>query len=258
MSKLLSRLFALLPDSTFKNHLRCFLYNIIQKDFTIKFSKGIFTVTKDGIEMKFTENPFHIIQTDKDYFKHQSLQPGDVVIDAGTYIGVFTVYASKVIGSKGKVYAFEPDPQTLVKLKQNLKLNNVENVVLVEKGLWSEETQLVFEQGRELSSSFIVDNSRTGINNIIKVPVTTIDKVLEAHTVEGGLFIKMNIEGSEIEALKGAIKITEQYRPSMVIRTNHIVNGHTTDKPVELFLKRFGYQTKTVQLAELTTFAQAS
>lgn len=258
MPKLISFLFKLVPETSFKHYFRCFIYNRMQKDFTITYNGQVFLVKKDSIEMKFTENPFHIIQTDKDYFRTQQLTEGDVVIDAGTYIGVFTIYASKKVGSSGKVYAFEPDPQTLKKLKQNLSINGVSNVVLVDKGLWSEETNLIFKKGQELSSSFIIDSSGGDNSDVIEVPVTTIDNVLGEEVINGRLFIKMNIEGSEIEALKGAVKTTARHKPFMVIRTNHIVDGATTDKPVESFLKQFGYKTTTLQLSELTTFAQAN
>jgi FkbM family methyltransferase len=255
MSRLVSTVFRFFPESTLKNKIRCILYNRMQKDFKLFYKDGIFVVHKENIEMKFVDNPFHILQTDKDYFLQSRLNAGDVVVDAGTYVGVFTIYASKLIGATGRVFAFEPDPGTLEKLKINLRLNNVTNVVVIDKGLWSQNTTLFFRKGLELGSSFVIDQN-VNRDEVVEVPVTTIDTVLKDEPVHGRLFIKMNIEGSEVEALKGAVNTTTKYKPFVVVRTNHIVNGKTTDKPVEDFLKQYGYKTVTLQLSELTTFCE--
>ncbi len=105
------------------------------------------------------------------------------------------------------MFAFEPDPHTLTRLRETLELNNVTNVSIISKGLWSENTTLSFEAVRELGSSFVTENEDNMVEKI-EVPVTTIDTVMKDIDVKNKIFIKMNIEGSEIEAVKGAeIKI---------------------------------------------------
>ncbi len=255
MNKLVSTIFKLLPELTLKNHARCFFYNRMQKDFKIFFKDNIFHVEKEGLVMKFVENPYHILLTDKDYFIKSSLDENDIVLDAGAYVGIFSVYASKKVGREGKVIAFEPDPDTARRLNKNLELNNASNVEIINKGLWSSDATLVFKAGRELASSFVTEDNVDNLKKI-EVPVTTIDNAMKDVNVKNKLFIKMNIEGSEIEALKGAVETIRKYRPYWVIRTNHIVNGKTTDKPVEEFLNQRHYKTITKELAELTTFGE--
>ncbi len=226
----------------------------MQKDFLIYFKDNLFYVEKDGLQMKFVENPYHRCLMDKDYFYKTSLEENDIVIDAGAYIGTFAVYASKKVGNKGKVFAFEPDPHTLTRLRKNLELNNVTNVSIISKGLWSENTTLTFEAGRELGSSFVTE--KDNMVEKIEVPVTTIDEVMKDVKVKNKIFIKMNIEGSEIEAVKGAVNTIKKYKPHWAIRTNHFVDGEMTDKKVEYLLNQWSYKTTSIELTELTTFGE--
>ncbi len=255
MNRFVSIVFRVIPDSTLKNHLRCFFYNKMQKDFLINFKDNIFYVEKEGLKMKFKENPFHRFRMDKEYFYKISLKENDIVIDAGAYFGTFAVYASKKVGNKGKVFAFEPDPHTLPRLRDTLELNNVTNVSIITKGLWSEDTSLTFEAGRELGSSFVTENEGDMAEKI-EVPVTTIDKVMKDIDVKNKIFIKMNIEGSEIEAIKGAVNTIKKYKPHWAIRTNHFVDGEMTYKKVECLLSQWNYKTTTIELTELTTFGE--
>ena len=255
MNKIITKIFKFFPESTLKNYVRCFFYNKMQTDFRITFKNSVFYVEKDGLIMKFVENPFHILLTDKDYFIKSSLNENDTVLDAGAYVGIFSVYASKKIGDGGQVIAFEPDPDTLRRLNKNLDLNDILNVKVINKGLWSSDTALTFESGKELGSTFVAEGN-SDESKVVTVSVTTIDNVMKDVTVKNKLFIKMNIEGSEIEALKGAEETFNRYKPHCVIRTNHIVNGETTDREVEQFLKQQRYKTTTVELAELTTFGE--
>ena len=63
------------------------------------------------------------------------LKPGDTFVDAGANIGYYTVIGSRLVGSKGKVYAFEPEPKAFEMLERNVRLNGLTNVVLEQKAL---------------------------------------------------------------------------------------------------------------------------
>lgn len=227
----------------------------MQKTFHYSFKNKLFKVECNGIEMFFAENPFHLFQRDRDYFLQYKLKEGDTAIDAGAFIGVFSIYASKLVGTTGKVFSFEPDLNMLKRFRKHVELNNATNIHVIEKGLWSTETTLVFRGGLELGSSFIKGDDE---GETIKLPVTSVDAVLGNQQVTGQLFIKMNIEGSEIEAVKGAAQTIQKYKPYFAIRTNHMVEGSFTDKRVEEELKTFNYKVKTLEqgVVELTTYGQ--
>ncbi len=221
----------------------------------MRYEKGIYIVSIDGHEIRFCHPPYHLINSDKDYTYKKKISEGDTVIDGGAFYGSFSIVSSFRVGPNGQVIAFEPDPGTLEILRKNIALNNIKNITIIQKGLWSEETELVFNAGKDLGSTFIVDGGGND-KNVIRIPVTTIDKVLESMPVKGDLFIKMNIEGSEIEAVKGAKKTIQAHKPAFSIRTNHYVDGVYTDKRVEQELNQYNYEVETTDtLHELTTFA---
>ena len=254
MNKLVSKLFKLIPEGGLKNNIRCAMYNRMQSDFRISYSSGRFTVEKDGYSMVFNENPYQQFLNDRDYFHKYRVQPGDTLIDGGAFRGMLVVYAAKLVGADGLVIALEPDPEQYDRLVKNIELNKVTNVRVIKKGLWSSTTTLKFRSGKELSSSFIKADEENS-ENIISVPVTTIDEILAGDDLKGKLLIKMNIEGAEIEAVKGANATIKKYRPHFVIRTNHNVEGRYTDDRVSATLKGYGYNPETKVLHEQTTFA---
>lgn len=252
MSSFVSNIFKWFPEGGVKNYIRCFFYNRVQKEFRISFRNNLFFVEKDGFLMKFFDNPYHQFLTDKDYFHRFTLKPGDILVDAGAFRGMLSIYASRLVGDNGLVIAMEPDPDQYERLIKNIEINGVKNIKVIKKGLWGESTVLSFKSGNELASSFIDADSQ---NTTLRVEVTTLDAVFESITPKGAVLVKMNIEGSEIEAVKGAKETISKYKPGFVIRTNHWVDGKTTDGPVEELLRNYGYQPETKQLHEQTTFA---
>ena len=70
------------------------------------------------------------------YFKPEA---GDTVVDVGAHIGLYTLIASNRVGSSGKVFAIEPDPMNFEILVQNIRLNNLENVLALNYAAYSEE-----------------------------------------------------------------------------------------------------------------------
>ena len=63
------------------------------------------------------------------------VKPGDTVVDAGANTGYYTLIGSRLVGDKGKVYAFEPEPANFELLQKNVRLNGLSNVVLERKAL---------------------------------------------------------------------------------------------------------------------------
>ncbi len=65
----------------------------------------------------------------------KNIKPGVTVVDIGAHIGYYTVIAAQLVGDKGKVYAFEPDPRNFKLLQRNVEANGYSNVVLVNKAV---------------------------------------------------------------------------------------------------------------------------
>ena len=111
-----------------------------------------------------------------------------------------------------KVYAFEPDPQNYAVCQRNIERYHFPEVELLPFGAWSEDTTLHF-------SAVGSGTSCVNGNGEIQVPVRAIDHVIPEE--EQVTFIKMDIEGSELEALKGACRTIQRCRPKLAISLYH-------------------------------------
>lgn len=156
----------------------------------------------------------------------ENVQPGNVVIDCGAHVGVFTHFALKRGASK--VVAIEPDPANLECLRRNYAAEIAAGrVVLVPKGAWNEETTLKLYSGDLNSGSNSVIQQHAGAKSYIEIPVTTIDGVVASLGLARVDFIKMDIEGAEREALAGARNTLAQFKPRLMLDAYHLPDDMT-------------------------------
>lgn len=178
------------------------------------------------------------------------LDKGDIVIDAGAEIGSFAIKAANIVGAKGKVIAIEPDINNLAVLKKNIEANRLRNVVVVPKGLWSKRCVKKFylDYWPGLHSLF---ENRPGSplrrklqgRSSAEIEVDTLDNILRDLKIKHVDLMKMDIEGAEIEALKGAESILNMENLKLVIEAFHEVNGQPTYKVIIPFLQKRGFST---------------
>lgn len=170
-----------------------------------------------------------------------NIQPGDIVLDCGANVGVFTRGA--LAKGASKVIAIEPGPENVECLRRNFKEEILAGRVIVyPKGVWDKDDELELNVDPENSAadSFVI--KRTGARTV-KVPLTTIDKL----TGELGLskidFIKMDIEGAEPNALDGAAAILKRDKPRLSISAYHAAD-HPVTIPAKVRAARGDYAVK--------------
>lgn len=129
----------------------------------------------------------------------RAIKKGDVIFDIGANIGYYTVLASKLVDLKGKVYAFEPDPDNLKLLEKNILLNKCSNVVVVPMAVSERAGTLTFK--KDLSNP---GESKISEKGNVKVKATTLDKFITSRRIKKIDLIKVDVEGAEINVLKGA------------------------------------------------------
>ncbi len=131
-----------------------------------------------------------------------TLRSGMVVIDGGAHIGLYSLLASRRVGTKGTILAFEPDPLNLAALHHNIERNECRNVIPLAKALSDREghTEFYSNYGTISSSLF----RRLGPYPASRVPVdtTTLDRELEGMDLSSVL-IKLDLEGAEPLAIEG-------------------------------------------------------
>lgn len=136
----------------------------------------------------------------KQYLKHN---PEAVVFDVGANIGLMSLYASSVLPT-GTIYSFEPVPETFQKLVYNIELNNKKNNIhafSLALGAKEEEKSIYVNTSHLGMSTFISDGKTKTATQTVKV--STIDDFIKSRGLKIG-FIKIDVEGWEVEVLKGA------------------------------------------------------
>jgi len=134
----------------------------------------------------------------------RELRAGDVVWDVGSLVGLYSLFASKAVGSTGKVYAFEPEAEAAVILRQNCRLNQVGNVIILEAALSDTDGDgelFLGDQGEKAIHSL---KPRDGIKKKgVHVTLHRGDTLIVRSEAEAPNAIKMDIEGAECLALEG-------------------------------------------------------
>lgn len=173
----------------------------------------------------------------------QKINPGDVVLDVGAHVGHFT---KSVAGRVRQVVAIEPWSRNVLKI-QSLGLPNV---LVLPAAAWSksEERTFFISQASSEGSLFGTETSvgNTGMGGPkfgeAKVLAVALDELLPLFENYGRLdFVKMDIEGSEVEALKGSRQLIRRFRPFMVIEL------HNTAEGVKALLDEIGYEVVGAQ-----------
>ncbi len=182
------------------------------------------------------------------YERYYRLNEGVVIVDAGANIGAFSVKAAKVIGDEGKVVAIEPEAGNLAFLRRNIEANDLRNAVIVPKALWSEKGKLnLCLSATSLCHSFYRDSSygMKEIDGLQEVQVDTLDNILKTLSIDHIDLLKMDIEGAELEAIKGMTETLRVTR-NLAIETCHVVNGKKTSPIVAQFLRDEGFKVRAI------------
>jgi FkbM family methyltransferase len=154
------------------------------------------------------------------------VRPGDVVYDVGAHLGSLALGTALLVGTSGRVVAFDGELENVERLRTNSLRNQLgARVQAVHAAVWSHlsETGISFRRGGQLSHGGVeADGNRPVLGNgeLISVPVTTLDDFIAA----GGPvphFIKIDVEGGEYEVLRGGASLFANQRPRIIVEVHH-------------------------------------
>jgi FkbM family methyltransferase len=149
------------------------------------------------------------------------LRAGDTFLDIGAHVGYFTVVAADKVGKTGRVYAFEPEPENAALLEYNVLQNGFEGDIRVFKhAVGAENKQETLYQAAENHGAHqLTFQYRDGVDTTgIQVPVRALDSMLEeVPGLENVDFIKMDVQGYEMQALLGMEQLIEKNREHLVM-----------------------------------------
>ncbi len=153
---------------------------------------------------------------DKVYEKYYSPQAGDIVIDVGAYVGMFTVKASLQVGKKGRVIAIEPASSNIRYLVGNTK--SLGNVTVVPLAASSSRGKGSLTISRATPCHTLIPHSGSLTETVTKDTLDNIVSDLQIGKVD---FIKIDAEGSELEILKGASNILKNSKLRLAVASYH-------------------------------------
>ena len=189
--------------------------------------------------------PYEELETE---LVRKNLKEGDTFLDIGAGIGYYTVIASKIVGDKGKVIAFEPDPQYFKFIQKNLKENKCDNVVLFQKAVLNRTGKTKFYlydkigRNRAEEVNYFL-SGKFKVRDCIEVETIRLDELLDERID----FIKMDIEGGQYLALEGMKNLINK-NPQVKIITE--VPDYKQQEFLNI-LKEMGFKIKGIDIGNL-------
>jgi FkbM family methyltransferase len=186
---------------------------------------------------------------EEDILKLFCPKEGDIVVDVGAHIGKYSIIASKMVGSKGKVIAIEAHPDNCDILKQNITLNKLSNVIVLNCAAHSTETLVkLYEPGQEdgftIYNTIMTDRPSLNTQRYIEVKANTLDSLLLEKGIKQVNWIKIDVEGAEFEVLRGATTIlSSSIDISLLIEIHNVgANNKTFYEPIIELLESKNYK----------------
>ena len=228
---MLSRIISLLPPS--------FIHFIGQLQFRIPFLKKIISAVANriasregiikyglgaGLHFNATGgNAGYLLGTtepeEQDALKRH-LKEGDVFYDLGANIGFYSTIAARIVGQKGHVYAFEPFPESASAARLNAKINNFDNVDVMEVAVSDKPGTVSFAVAEASRSHKIAESGGE-----LHVPSIALDEYIKESNLRLPNVMMIDIEGAEIDAMKGMLETIKTSRPVILCEVHWLGEG---------------------------------
>ena len=202
---------------------------IIRKIFYPKIKGPLLLTTKNNIALiclnplkdKGVENFLYFYGTYEAgtlFIMKNCLRHSDTFLDVGANIGLMSLYASFLVGDKGKVYSFEPEPKIFSIFLQNISLNQRENIIPLNIALGGSKGQgnLYLNPDFGSGSTSLIKPKYNSSRNCIKTQIESMDEVISSYKISGITMIKIDTEGYEALVLKGAEKLLKSDKAPVV------------------------------------------
>lgn len=159
------------------------------------------------------------------------LHPGMTFYDLGANIGFFTLLAARLVGPSGWVVSFEADPDIAKRLGENIVHNNLFNVLVEEKAVWSELGSVTFERvDTATSPDRGLGHVTAGVVDANTIQVEAISLDVYTATSSAPDFLKCDVEGAEIAVFQGAAQLLAERRPILLVEMHSEENHRTLRK----------------------------
>jgi FkbM family methyltransferase len=172
------------------------------------------------------------------------IKKGDVVIEAGANLGSETLLLSRLVGD-GKVFGFEPNPYTFERLSINVTINDLKNVKVFDYAVGESDGNITFNIYPKgfcnpgMSSKYM----ETPLTRKIDVVQKTLDTFVKEQQIDKVNFLKMDIQGAEMDLLSGAAATIKKHKPTIFLEA--LIMYNDTKALYEKF-KEYGYNVYVI------------
>jgi FkbM family methyltransferase len=246
---------------------RCTRHNVLHlRRFRIGYRRDQWTCRFGDHELRFPYYPYLAFQDIEGYLPDSRFIPaaGQTIIDVGGCYGEYSLYASRLVGPTGRVIMVEPDADNLKKACEVFVMNGAPTNIEVYHGALSDaDGTASFRTGRgpesalEASAGRPVDDAadaETG-SGLVQVEVITLATLARRFSLDRMDIVKMDVEGAELDVIRGAGQLPDAFRPRYAIASYHIVNGRQTATMLPDLFSPLRYECTTGNPAHLTTWA---
>lgn len=169
--------------------------------------------------------------------KYFELIKGGTFIDVGANVGMYSVRVANRLKNKGMVVSIEPESENFEALLKNIEVNQLKNIIPINAACFSKNTPL-----KLYIAKFPGQHSLYGKGEYIKTKARKLDDILKEHKIKDVRLIKIDVEGAEVEVIKGANKTISKYKPLIIFES--------WDKEhfgkMKAILRREGYNIKKI------------
>jgi FkbM family methyltransferase len=141
------------------------------------------------------------------------LAPGDVFIDVGANVGLYTLLGSRLVQSSGRVVAFEPMPRNIGFLQRHIDLNAARNVTILPLACADRSGREIFCDGANNALGHLADERESGT---MVVATVTLDEIVAQLDLTPTV-VKIDVEGAEMRVLRGASQLLGKSRPALLL-----------------------------------------
>ena len=195
------------------------LYDVIQD-----FGNGMHAYKNYFLPVSHFEHNVFFFNHNMDGINLDFIKDKDI-IDVGAYVGDSALVLSEYTDKN--VISFEANPINFGYLQRTLAMNNISNVIPINKGLGAAAGRVKFSNGYSSGSRIVSAND----DNLQEAEIITLDEYVQQNNVKCGL-IKVDIEGAEPEFLKGAYNTIKEQRPTILLSIYHNANDIKYLKPL--------------------------
>lgn len=156
-------------------------------------------------------------------FVNRYLKPGDKAMDVGANVGIFSVVMGATVGNEGRVFSFEPVAANVLRLEKNLRKNALGNVQIFSVALGASNGRMNLRMATDPAYPSLHEvQGGFGSGADVSIEVRTLDDVWEELGFPEVAFVKIDVEGAEMDVLRGASSFLTTCRPTLLVEANSV------------------------------------